>query len=431
VSVLTDQQELAMEVLRSLEEPLLAPSGFNRLTIDQAQEIVDLTIEHVQSHGYELEHSYLSAHRRRLAESLSWIPLAPHDNASCIDIGCFGYMGFWAQKYLGYRKVDGIEYRPGQPYGRSYQNVTVDDFTVAITIHNFDISDPEWMIDRTYNTVLFFETLEHVCSDPVGIMTNIGKLMTAESVLVMSVPNCISYKTLREFICGTPPWIYWFFHPDLSHEPRHCFEYTPFILKMLLRSSGFEEKAFKTLYAFSDEKLLVAEQEIAQALSINSRLFGDVLLSISKKISPCPPIRYPSCIYDADAYYKEIWPILWERLQSSIQHFKQVYHPLETIYDERQRKKEVTSFHRDANCANRCQDDHSNNDNKKERSLDRAEYVQRLADKDILILDLKRELGEWRRRFAEIEASRPRKKLLPINSFTNRVKRFLSALWRG
>ncbi len=305
------------------------------------------------------------------------------------------------------------------------------EFTVTITTHNFDISDPEWMIDRTYDTILFFETLEHVCSDPVGIMANVGKLMTAESVLVMSVPNCISYKTLREFICGTPPWMYWFFHPDLSHEPRHCFEYTPFILKMLLRSSGFEEKAFKTLYAFSDEKLLVAEQEIAQALSINPRLFGDVLLSISKKISPCPPIRYPSCICDADAYYKEIWPILWEVLQNSIQHFKQVYHPSEIICDERQRGREVTSANSDANRANRRQDSHSIQDSKEERSLVRAEYAQRLADKDVLILDLKRELGEWRRRFAEIEESRSRQNLLSIQGLKSKFKRFLSAPWRG
>jgi SAM-dependent methyltransferase len=288
-----DQQWLAKDVLSSLSEPLTAPSGGNYLTIAQAQQIVDSTINHVGRFGTEVEYRYLVSHRRRLAESLSWIPIATHGNAACIDIGCFGYMTFWAHTHLGYSHVEGIELRPDQPRGIKDLEVRVGDITVRVPIHNFDIAEPEWEIGRTYDTVLFFETLEHVCSDPVGIMANIGRLMTEESALVMSVPNSVSYRTLREFVSGTPPWVYWFFQPDLSHEPRHCFEYTPFVLKVLLRSAGFEEKAFKTLYAYADEADLGGEMEIANSLSIHPELFGDVILTLVRKVHSTPPIRYP------------------------------------------------------------------------------------------------------------------------------------------
>jgi hypothetical protein len=420
MSFAMNQQQLAKEVLQSLSDPCVDLDGVSRLTLEQAQEIVDSTTEYVRQYGNEVEYNYLSAHRKRLAESLSWIPLAPNQHASCIDIGCFGYMGFWAKIYLGYQDIVGVEYHSDRSTVTSQELIVVNDESVSIKMYNLDLSSVDWAIQGTYDTVLFFETLEHVCTDPVGIMANIGKLMNAESYLVMSVPNCISYKTLREFICGTPPWMYWFFHPDLSHEARHCFEYTPFILKTLLRASGFQEIAFRTLLAFSEESDLAAEYAIAQSLSINPRLFGDVILTVAKKVASEPPIRYPCCIYDADTYYKEVWPILWPVLEHSYQHFFEIIKPKKAFLDDDTEIESVGSLQMAEGSG---QQDHQSSSNvvsmKQETDqttnispfsnhndyemINPPELPENSLEKDMHILDLIRELGNLRRQLLEIE----------------------------
>jgi GT2 family glycosyltransferase/2-polyprenyl-3-methyl-5-hydroxy-6-metoxy-1,4-benzoquinol methylase len=340
-----DQLWLAKNVLATLKEPFRAPSDGEFLNIERCLEIVDTTIDYVGRHNSSVEYDYLSSHRRRLAESLSWIPMASHKNAACIDVGCYGYMAFWAHVHLGYSCVEGVEYRSDRPPGVNEFELTVGDKTVKVAIYNFDISEKVWKISRTYDTVLFFETLEHVCTDPVGIMANIGTLMTDKSSLVMSVPNSVSYRTLREFIGGTPPWVYWFFHPDLSHEPRHCFEYTPFILKMLLRSAGFEEEAFRTLYAYAEESWLGGELTIAKSLSIEPKLFGDVILVVAKKIFTSPPIRYPHCIYDSEGYYKTTYPLLEPIFRSRIDGFVEQQTNSQRIFNEQNESLTLLSGH--------------------------------------------------------------------------------------
>lgn len=433
-----NQQQLARDVLKSLEDPCLPLVGVSRLTLDQTQAIVDSTIEYVRQHGNDVEYNYLLAHRKRLAESLSWIPLAPHENAACIDIGCFGYMGFWAKTYLGYQDIVGVEYHSNRLTGAYEEIVTVNDQSVSIRMYNFDISDAEWRIDGTFETILFFETLEHVCTDPVGIMAKIGKIMNTESYLIMSVPNCVSYKTLREFICGTPPWMYWFFHPDLSHEARHCFEYTPFILKTLLRASGFHEIAFRTLLAFSDESALEAEYSIAKTLSINPQLFGDVILTVVKKVEDVPPIRYPYCIYDADAYYKEIWPILWPVLEQSYQHFFRAIQPRNSSVDADNKIDNPIMLPGRDNSAERDESSGiassivqasdqkttipSLQNNEGGDSNNPQGYSQYSLEKDMKILGLNRELASLRRQLLDIERSNSAKLNRRLLRLLSRIK---------
>jgi hypothetical protein len=78
---------------------------------------VEETILHSRRSGSAQEHEYLKGHRHRLAESLTMIPKAESEEASCLDIGCDRYMAFWAWRYLGYANVEGIEMRPGESHG--------------------------------------------------------------------------------------------------------------------------------------------------------------------------------------------------------------------------------------------------------------------------------------------------------------------------
>jgi hypothetical protein len=118
-----------------------------------------------------------------------------------------------------------------------------------------------------------------------------------------------------------PPWTYWFFHPDLGHEPRHAFEYTPFILKFLLRASGFDELAFRTIRAYSERKGLDDIFEIGGELSIESRLFGETMLVQARRNPELEIVRYPDCMYSSERYYRSTFPLLEEKRRRAIDGF--------------------------------------------------------------------------------------------------------------
>jgi 2-polyprenyl-3-methyl-5-hydroxy-6-metoxy-1,4-benzoquinol methylase len=320
-SLVMDQQWLAKHVVDNLFSVPEEPAVGRFISITDAQRIVSATIDHVGGCGDPREFEYLKAHRRRLATSLSLVPMAETADSSFLDVGCYGYMAFWASRHLGYRQVEGIELRPDLPDAISLRSVNVGPDTASVTVYNFDISDECWPLDGTYDTVLLLEVLEHINIDPSGVLANIAKRMRDSSILLVSVPNALSYITLREFVTGAPPWNYWFFHPDLSHEPRHCFEYPPIFFKIMLQAAGFSELAFRTVFSFSDPADLDDMFEIANTLSIDPRLFGDTLIAQVKKVWDTAPIRYPDCIYNGDQYYESTYPTLEPLRRQAIDRF--------------------------------------------------------------------------------------------------------------
>jgi 2-polyprenyl-3-methyl-5-hydroxy-6-metoxy-1,4-benzoquinol methylase len=302
-----DQTRLIEDVLAETSIPEFPQTG-RYLSISEARRIVRDSIDYVGRYGDALTYKYLLGHCRRLSITLAMVPFAESSQASCLDVGCFGYMGLWAWRFLGYTQVEGIELHrdKGEPVSNRLIKVGQDE--LEIKIHNFDIAISNWPLQGCFDTVLFLETLEHINSDPMGVMLNVTNRMHDKSTLIMSVPNAVSYATLQRFVSGMPPWTYWFFHPDLTHEPRHCFEYTPIVLKTLLRAAGLEETAFRTICAYENREALDDIFAIGEALSIDPKLFGETLIAVAKKRPDAEIVRYPDCIYDSDRYYNSMFP---------------------------------------------------------------------------------------------------------------------------
>ena len=284
----------------------------------EAAEIVDEAIRAAEASDDETMHAYVSGHRERLIRSLAAIPKATGPGQSCLDVGCYGYMMLWAEKHLGYDRVEGVELRPDSDEKVMNRVIELGREAYEFKVHNFDISRPEWTVDSGYDTVLFFETLEHVNEDPMGIMERIAERMPRGGALVMSVPNCASYKAVRELLVGMPPWTYWFYHPDLDHEPRHAFEYTPIVFRTLVASTGFEEDQFFSLYAYSSEQEEEQVRGIAERAGMNVTHFGETMVSRSFKTSDRVRVRYPSVLYDPDRYYELAYPIIAKSLESTL-----------------------------------------------------------------------------------------------------------------
>lgn len=316
-----NQQWLIDHVLDSGSSIPKAPSSERRyLSLGEAERIVDDTLDDLGANGDDLEYTYMRGHRKRLMHALTMIPKADTPDQSLLDVGCYGYMGLWAKAHLGYERVVGIEWHPENPEKLIRRELRVGEDEVVFDSHNLDISQEDWNLTGSFDTVLFFEVLEHINSDPMGVMERITALMPEGSTLVMSVPNAISYKSLREFLVGMPPWTYWFYQPDLSHEPRHCFEYTPIVFKSLLYASGMEPEAFRTIYAYSSPEHEQDTLRIAELMGCDTAELGETMIAQCTKIRSGISLRYPDVLYSPDGYYKNIYPrlqpILEERLRS-------------------------------------------------------------------------------------------------------------------
>lgn len=340
-----DQQSLVADVLENLFSSPEKPTAGNYLAPAETARIVDATLGYIRSRGDQTEYHYLKAHRKRLAESLSMVPLAETSDASFLEIGCHGFMGFWAFRHLGYSKVEGVEFRPDREVPISERAINFDHDAAAITVHNVGISAGEWSIKGTYDTISLLETLEYVKPDPMGILTRISHLMNESSRLLISVPNALSYTVLHELLTGTPSWNHWFFHPDSARGTRRTFEYSPISFKILIKAAGFSELAFRTLFTLADKDDLSEMFEIAKALSIDPRLFGDTVITQVKKPYCSPPIRYPDCIYNANDYHRTTHPLLELRRHEAVKAFLE-------WRQEQQREAEVQRRNLEARIAN-------------------------------------------------------------------------------
>lgn len=296
-----------------------ADDGRAYLSLAEAESIVDSTLDWLGAHADETEYTYMRGHRTRLMHALCMIPKGDQKHTTMLDVGCYGYMGLWAKQHLGYERVVGIEWHPENDAPIIERTLRVQDEEFSFESHNFDISRTEWPIEEQFDTVLFLEVLEHINEDPMGVMERINHRMKPDGVLAMSVPNAISYKALREFLVGMPPWTYWFYEPDLAHEPRHCFEYTPVVFRSLLTASGMDIQAMRTIFAYSTPQRERDTLDIAESLGFDPRDMGETMIAKCAKVREGVALRYPDVLYSPDGYYKNVYPRLQEILQRRIE----------------------------------------------------------------------------------------------------------------
>ncbi|MEX0875963.1 MAG: methyltransferase domain-containing protein [Phycisphaerales bacterium] len=340
-----NQQWLIENVLGNLDRIPTSPrdDGREYLSYAHAQRIVDETVEYLGANAQETEYDYIRGHRTRLAHTLTMIPKARGDDESLLDVGCYGYMALWAREHLGYARVVGIEWHPDNDEPVIERQLTIGEASITLRSHNFDISGSKWPIEDEFDCVLLLEVLEHINHDPMGVMEQINARLKAEGTLVMSVPNAISYKAFKEFLVGMPPWTYWFYEPDLSHEPRHCFEYTPIVFKSLITAAGLRENAFRTIYAYSRPEKESETLEIAEALGFHARSFGETMIINATKARSGVPLRYPDVLYSPDGYYKHVHPQLQQRLTDRLKAFRESTRPSQPAAEQIEHKPTTTN----------------------------------------------------------------------------------------
>lgn len=316
------QTAIAKEALDLLDTLPEMPKDGQFLSRLDAQEIVDSTINLVANKGDSIELTYLRGHRKRLIETLCVVPKAKTSNARFLDIGCYGYFSLWAVKHLGYGSAVGTEMPLSDGSDHETREIKLGDDLIEIDVFHFNLTDEQWPLKSTFDTAICLEVLEHIDQDPSGVLDRVRNLLKMGGEFVLSVPNGVSYKTLGEMLSGMPPWTYWFYNPDLSHEPRHSLEYTPFTMALVLRAAGFEQSSFKTIDAYKERETISDLYRIGEKLGFDMRHFGETMIATSRKTAEKAEIRYPDAIYSGNGYYESTWHLIEARRKSVVEAFE-------------------------------------------------------------------------------------------------------------
>lgn len=119
----------------------------------------------------------------------------------------------------------------------------------------FDFEERFPFDDCSFDLVTAFEVIEHIRDDPRSVLKEIGRVLRKSGHLYIGTPNiCSITKLLRCFHHANPydakPY-------SQSFGPRHCmchvYEYSPWELKELLTSEGFEVVSLETWNPHKDD----------------------------------------------------------------------------------------------------------------------------------------------------------------------------------
>jgi SAM-dependent methyltransferase len=116
----------------------------------------------------------------------------------------------------------------------------------------FDFEKPFPYPDASFDLVTTMEVIEHVSSSPRAFIQEVKRILVPGGHFFIATPNASCWtKILRQFSHGptydAKPYSQNF---GPRHVMCHVYEYTPWELKELLRSEGFEIAAFDTWDAY-------------------------------------------------------------------------------------------------------------------------------------------------------------------------------------
>jgi SAM-dependent methyltransferase len=183
---------------------------------------------------------YLNGHETRLIRTLQ---LTPEGTASdrILEMGCYLQLTPALRNVLGYGQVRGCYFGDG---GSDLKLANARDgefFECTIDLFNCE-SDPFPYPDGHFSTVLCCELLEHLKHDPMGMMSEINRILKPGGILLLTTPNVVSLRAVRAVLNGVHPGFY-NRYPDPrasgTTDSRHEREYTPGEISQLLDAAGF------------------------------------------------------------------------------------------------------------------------------------------------------------------------------------------------
>jgi SAM-dependent methyltransferase len=131
------------------------------------------------------------------------------------------------------------------------------------------------------------------------LLIEINRVLKPGGALVLTTPNVVSWASVLRMARLEHPMAYpWFFPGKVTN--RHNLEYTPQMLRSLLRSAGFEGEV-STADVWSEPDARAIERLVAAGFTDFDR--GDDILCAMRKASQ-PLVRYDPATYLVEFHHK-------------------------------------------------------------------------------------------------------------------------------
>lgn len=244
----------------------------------------------------ENERSYFETHLRRYVETLALLPKGD-DSQKLLELGAaFHHLTPALLHFGGYGEVRCNDLWTGERKTiRRIESRTGDacDFVVD----NFDVQSASWpYADAAFDGVLCCEMLEHLHTDPMGLVSEINRVLKPNGALLLTTPNLACSHAIASALRGDSPYVYGKFERGGAPTDRHNREYTAKEVARLAEIGGFRVVTLKTNDSWWPRNRQVLRLLATQGHSIANR--GDNTLLLARKAASVAQ-RYPEEFYQA------------------------------------------------------------------------------------------------------------------------------------
>ena len=136
--------------------------------------------------------------------------------------------------------------------------------------------------------------LEHLHSDPIGVLAEINRVLRVGGTLLVTTPNLASCHSVGCALRQESPYVYGKFEPHGTSTDRHNREYTPGEVARLTRAAGFDILRLETRRSWWQHDPDILRLIAARGERIAQR--GDNIFYLGKKVAPVRD-RYPEEFY--------------------------------------------------------------------------------------------------------------------------------------
>ena len=240
------------------------------------------------------ERSYLQTHLSRYVKTLELLPNAV-PGQTLLELGA-------AFHHLtpSLKALKGYEVRCSDVWEGSAQitrQVSSADGAEShqISVDNFDVERFPWPYpDNSFDVVLCCEMLEHLITDPMGVIAEINRVLKQNGLLLLTTPNMASAKSVEYALRGESPYIYGRYEPGGRPTDHHNREYTTNEVERLVVLGGFQVERIFTQDSWWNRDRSLLRLFASRGLPVARR--GDNTLCLARKTTATIE-RYPEEFY--------------------------------------------------------------------------------------------------------------------------------------